>query len=259
MLGAITGDIIGSIYEHKPIKTTEFPFWSLGCMYTDDSVLTTAVADALLRDLDYAGVFQDYYKRFPNAGYGGSFRQWARSHNPQPYNSWGNGSAMRVSPIGWWYDSLEATLQEADRSAAVTHNHADGRAGARAVAACIFLARKGADRAELRTYIEDNFYTLPESLDAIRPFYKFDVSCPGTVPEAILCALEAPDYETAVRLAVSLGGDSDTLACIAGSIAEALNGGVPSELAERARGYLPNTMLKVVDAFCERVNLRDRL
>lgn len=252
MIGAIIGDIIGSIYEHNPIKTTEFPLWQPGCRFTDDTVLTVAVADTLLNQADYTGCLRAYYRRFPGAGYGGSFHGWARSSVPVPYGSWGNGSAMRVSPVGWWFHSLEETLAEAERSAAVTHNHPDGIAGAKAVAACIFLARHGADKQTLRRYVEETFYTLPESIDSIRPYYSFDISCPGTVPEAILCALEAEDFETAIRLAVSLGGDSDTLACIAGSIAEAFHG-VPETLAERAPLYLPEAFTRVIFAFDERV------
>jgi ADP-ribosylglycohydrolase len=249
MLGAIVGDIIGSVYEHHPIKTTAFPFWTADCTFTDDTVLTVAVADALLSGRGYADSFRAFYRAFPRAGYGGSFRRWAQGIQPEPYGSWGNGSAMRVSPIGWWHDTLEETLAAADESAAVTHNHPDGRAGARAVAACIFLARHGASRAEIRAYIEANFYGLPGSVDEIRPGYAFDVSCPGTVPPAICCALEAPDFETSIRLAVSLGGDADTLAAIAGSIAEALHGGVPEPLRERALLYLPDQLTRVVHAF----------
>lgn len=254
LFGAIAGDIIGSVYEHSPIKTTDFPLWSLGCRFTDDTVLTIAVAEALLEGRDYTEVFREYYERYPNAGYGGSFRQWARSHNPEPYGSWGNGSAMRVSPVGWWFQSLDDTLAEAERSASVTHSHVDGIAGAKAVAGCIFLARKGAGKEELHAYVEDNFYTLPEAVSAIRPHSFFDVSCSGTVPPAILCALEGNDVETAIRLAVSLGGDSDTLACIAGSIAEALNGGVPSVISDRAKLYLTPALEKVVDRFAAHMN-----
>ncbi len=252
MIGAIIGDIIGSIYEQNPIKTTEFPLWHPERRFTDDTVLTVAVADTLLNGGDYTERFRAYYRRFPDAGYGGSFHGWARSPAPEPYGSWGNGSAMRVGPVGWWFHSLDETLAEAERSAAVTHSHPDGIAGAKAVAACIFLARHGADKQTMRRYVEETFYTLPESIDSIRPHYSFDISCPGTVPEAILCVLEAEDFETAVRLAVSLGGDSDTLACIAGSIAEAFHG-VPDSLAERALLYLPESFTRVVSAFEARV------
>ena len=254
MIGSIVGDIVGSIYEQYPIKTTEFPLWQPECRFTDDTVLTVAVADTLLNQADYTDRFRAYYERFPRAGYGGSFHGWARSPAPEPYGSWGNGSAMRVGPVGWWFHSLEETLREAERSAAVTHNHPDGIAGAKAVAACIFLARHRADKQTIQKYVEETFYALPASTDSIRPSYSFDISCSGTVPEAIVCALEAEDFETAIRLAISLGGDSDTLACIAGSIAEALYG-VPAPLAERALLYLPESFTRILSTFEERVRV----
>jgi len=255
MIGAITGDIVGSAYEHQPIKTTEFPLWTLGCRFTDDTVLTVAVAEALLHRRDYVEVFREYYARYPNAGYGGSFHQWARSLNPQPYGSWGNGSAMRVSPVGWFFGSLEEAIVEARRSAEVTHNHPEGVRGAECVAACIVLAGQGASREQLRALVEDRFYRLQWTLDELRAGYTFDVSCTGTVPVAVLAVLESTDFESAVRLAVSLGGDSDTLACISGSIAEALYGGVPGVLADRARLHLTPALEKIVDEFSARVNL----
>lgn len=255
MLGAIAGDIIGSVYEQQPIKTTAFPLWSPDCRFTDDTVLTVAVADALLHGRDYAEVYRDYHDRYPRAGYGGSFRQWARSANPQPYNSWGNGSAMRASPVGWWCHSLEEARAEARRSAEVTHGHQEGIHGAQCVAACIVRARQGASRDELRALVDDEFYLLDHTLDELRPAYRFDVSCTGTVPVAVLAVLESRDFEEAVRLAVSMGGDSDTLACIAGGIAEAFYRGVPAAIAARARRYLTPALEKVVDEFAARVNL----
>ena len=249
MIGAITGDIIGSVYEHQPIRRTEFPLWSFGCRFTDDTVLTIAVAEALLRRRNYVEVFREYFARYPNTGYGGSFHQWARSLNPQPYGSWGNGSAMRVSPVGWFFDSLDDAVAEARRSAEVTHNHPEGIRGAECVAACIVQARHSSSREELRAMVEDRFYRLQWTLDELRPGYSFDVSCTGTVPVAVLAVLESTDFESAVRLAVSLGGDSDTLACIAGSIAEAFYGGVPAALTERAKLYLTPALLKVVNEF----------
>ncbi|MHA3770490.1 ADP-ribosylglycohydrolase family protein [Verrucomicrobiota bacterium sgz303538] len=255
MIGAITGDIIGSVYEQQPIKTTEFPLWPLGCCFTDDTVLTVAVAEALLYRRDYGEVFREYYHRYPNAGYGGSFHRWARSLNPQPYGSWGNGSAMRVSPVGWFFNSMDDVVAEARRSAEVTHNHPEGIRGAECVAACIVRARQGASREELRGLVEDRFYPLQWTLDQLRSGYGFDVSCAGTVPVAVLAVLESSDFESAVRLAVSMGGDSDTLACIAGSIAEAFYGGVPAELAERTKLYLTPALLGVVEEFAAKVKL----
>ena len=255
MIGAIIGDIIGSIYENQPIRTTDFPLWTLGCRFTDDTVLTVAVAEALLRQRDYVGVFREYYSRYPNAGYGGSFHQWARSSNPQPYGSWGNGSAMRVSPVGWFFDSLDDAVAEARRSAEATHNHPEGVRGAECVAACIVRARQGASRGELRSLVEDRFYRLQWTLDELRPGYSFDVSCTGSVPVAVLAFLESTDFESAVRLAVSMGGDSDTLACIAGSLAEAFYGGVPAALAERAKLYLTPALSQLTDEFAARLKL----
>jgi len=181
MLGAIAGDIIGSVYEAHPIKTTEFRLFRWDCTFTDDTVMTVAVADAILTGAPYADKFREYFRLFPNAGYGFKFRAWAQSNRSEPYGSWGNGSAMRVSPIGHAFDILEQVLEEAERSAEVTHNHPDAVAGAQATAAAVYLARMGRSKAEIRAYLEETFrYQLDGPLDQIRSWYRFDLSCRGT-------------------------------------------------------------------------------
>ncbi len=252
MLGAIMGDIVGSIYEGSPIKTPHFaPLLSPHGAFTDDGVLTVAVAAALLEQADYADKLREYYHYYPHAGYGGSFRHWAASGSRQPYQSWGNGSAMRVSPVGWAFDDLATVLHEAERSAAVTHNHPEGIKGAQATACAVFLARTGSSKPDIKAYVEATFgYDLSASLEQIRPTYTFDVSCQGSVPQAISAFLEATSYEDAVRLAVSLGGDSDTQACIAGSIAEAWYGAVPPVLAAQVwNDYLDERLRAVLRRF----------
>lgn len=253
MLGAIAGDIIGSIYEGSPIKTTDFPLFGPHSRFTDDTVLTIATAEALLNGLDYAAVYRAYGRRYPDAGYGGSFIHWIFADQAGPYQSWGNGSAMRVSPIGWAFDTPDEVLAEAERSAAVTHNHPEGLKGAQATALAVYLARTGHDKAALKQEIERRFgYNLSRSLAEIRPGYRFDVSCQGSVPEAIIAFLEATDVEQAIRLAISLGGDSDTLACLAGAIAEAYFGPVPAGMAAEVQRRLPADLLAVVEAFSGR-------
>jgi ADP-ribosylglycohydrolase len=250
MLGAIAGDIIGSAYEARPVKTTEFPLLPPAARFTDDTVLTVATADALLRDGDYAGAYRRYGHAFPNAGYGGRFFRWLLSADAGPYNSWGNGAAMRVSPVGFALDTVEAVLAEAARSAAVTHNHPEGIKGAQATALAVFLARTGADKAEITSEIQDRFgYDLTGCLVAIRPSYRFDVSCQGSVPESLIAFLESSHYEGAVRNAVSLGGDADTMACIAGGVAQAFYGTVPEPIAGRVRTRLPQDFLDVLGRF----------
>lgn len=250
MLGAIAGDIIGSRFEHAQIKSKDFKLFSRSSVFTDDTVLTVAVADSLLNHIPFQDTFREYFHHYPNAGYGGRFRRWARSPLPKAYGSFGNGSAMRVSPIGWFYDDLDRVLEEALHSAEVTHNHPEGIKGARAVAAAIYLARTGADKETLRAYVTEHFYPdLPGNLDRIRPHYGFDVTCQGSVPHAIAAFLEAESYEDAVRNAVSLGGDSDTLACMAGSIAEAFFGGVPAAIREETLERLDDRLRKVCTAF----------
>lgn len=253
MLGALAGDYIGSPYEVRPIKTTRFPLFRDDSRFTDDSILTIAQAECLLTGADWAHTLRRYYGSYPNAGYGGRFILWARSSNRGPYGSWGNGSAMRVSPVGWAFSTLEEVLQAAEQSAAVTHNHPEGIRGAQATAAALFLARHEHNREEIRDYVRAQFgYPLERSLDEIRPGYRFDGSCRGTVPVALQAVFESTDFEHAIRLAVSVGGDSDTLACIAGGIAEALYGGVPTHIAEHLCRELDPDLAAVTRQFRER-------
>ena len=210
MLGAIAGDVIGSVHEGRGTKHRDFPLFTPHSTFTDDSVLCIAVAEVLLHGGDFVDAFHDYFHRYPHAGFGGGFMRWAGNRDRQPYYSWGNGSAMRVPPVGFAATSLEEALSLAKRSAAVTHDHPEGIRGAQAVAAVIFLARQGADKASLRVEVEGRFgYDLSQSLDEIRPDYRFDVSCQGSVPPAILAFLEADGVEAAIRNAVSLGGDAE--------------------------------------------------
>jgi ADP-ribosylglycohydrolase len=249
MFGAMIGDIVGSVYEWHNIKTTQFEFFSPKCFFTDDTVLTAATAQALMTDGNYTKAYQDFARRYPGRGYGGNFSRWIWSEDPQPYNSWGNGSAMRVSPVGFAFDSVEEVLAEAKRSAAVTHNHPEGIKGAQATALAILMARQGAAQPDIRKEIAKRFrYDLDRTLDEIRPDYAFDVSCQGSVPEAIIAFLESSSYENAVRLAISIGGDSDTIACITGGIAEAYYG-VPDEIAEEGKSFLPEEFKLILVKF----------
>jgi ADP-ribosylglycohydrolase len=253
VLGAIAGDVIGSIYEFAPMKRKEFPLFPslpMRMFATDDSILTVAVADCLLHGKPYVPAFHAAVEAYPRAGWGAGFRAWAREGRTQPDNSWGNGSAMRVSPVGWARDTEAEVLAEAERSAAVTHDHPEGIKGAQATALAVFLARTGHDKPSIREAIASRFgYDLSRTVDAIRPHDRFDVSCQGTVPEALICFLDGTDFEDAVRNAVSLGGDADTLACITGAVAEAFWGGVPDHIAEGAMAALPVGLRVVVGEF----------
>ena len=250
MFGAIVGDVAGSHYEHFPTKSLDFDFFKEHSCVTDDSVLTIAVADWILNGGQLYDYFHRYVARYPNAGYGGTFINWARCLDTEPYNSWGNGSAMRVSPTAYAADSLETVLELAKRSAIVTHDHPDGIAGAQATAGCVFLARTGHSKNEIQEFVISKFgYDLSRKLDDIRHSYSFDVSCAGSVPESIIAFMESESFESAIRLAISLGGDSDTMACIAGAIAEPFYGGVPDELRQKTRTYIDDQLLTVVDAF----------
>lgn len=253
MIGAITGDVAGSRFERHNIKTTEFELIHEGCRFTDDTVLTIAIADAILNDRSFTQAVKEWGQKYPYAGYGGNFTKWLHSESTQPYNSWGNGSAMRVSPVGFAYHDLPTVLQQAEATAAITHNHPEGIKGAQAVAAAIFLARQGRPKKEIREYVEETFqYDLSRALADIRPEYTFDVSCQGSVPEAITAFLESSDFEDSIRLAISIGGDSDTIACMAGGIAQAYYREMPENLISFVRSKLTPEMLEVLDAFEEK-------
>ncbi len=253
MLGAIAGDIIGSIYEGDPIKSTEFPLFQPACRFTDDTVLTVALADSLLSGAPFVLKLKEYYRAYPSAGYGGTFHRWAQSDDLAPYNSWGNGSAMRVSPVGFAFDTLEEVLDQAKQSAEVTHNHPEGIKGAQATASAIFLARSGKSKDEIRDYVASTFgYQLDQPLDKIRKDYLPDVSCQGSVPQAITAFLKSNDFEDTIRQAISLGGDTDTQACIAGGIAQAFYQGVPTEIAEKVFEILDEPLAKVTREFGRR-------
>lgn len=258
MYGAILGDIIGSPYEFdRGGKTKEFPLFIQSSQFTDDTVMTIAVAEAFMDAPNEADLIrkhlidamQNWGYCYPNAGYGLRFIRWLGSTFPQPYNSWGNGSAMRVSPVAWLYDDLETVRKMARLSAEVTHNHPEGIKGAEATASAIFLARTGSTKAEIKKYMETEFeYDLRRTCDEIRPNYHHVESCQETVPEAITAFLEGESFEDVIRTAVSLGGDCDTLTCIAGSIAEGFYG-VPEELKRECSGRLPEQLRIVLQRF----------
>lgn len=262
MYGAILGDIIGSPYEFdRGNKSKDYPLFSPNSAYTDDSVMTLAVADAFLslspeaadKDIRRRLIqsMQTYGRKYPYAGYGGMFRRWLKDSNPQPYGSYGNGSAMRVSSAAWLFDDLETVRHMAQLSAEVTHNHPEGIKGAEAIASAIFLARTGSTKAEIKNYIEQQFhYDLSRTCDEIRPTYRHVESCQETVPESITAFLEGNSFENVIRTAVSLGGDCDTLTAIAGSIAEGFYG-VPEELKQQYRERLPEDLRKVLQRFEE--------
>lgn len=247
MLGAIAGDIIGSVYESRPCKRKDFaPLFHPRARFTDDTVLTVAVADALLRGVEPVAAFKDWGRRYPDSGWGGMFASWLFSDRTEPYGSFGNGAAMRVSPAALLARNLAEALEMADRVTRVTHDHPEGLKGAAAAVTATFLCRQGMAPRAVRELIQTRYgYDLSRTVDGIRPHYRFDETCQGTVPEAIVCALEARDYEDAVRNAVSLGGDADTLGAICGAIAEA-RFGVPRQIACETWNRLPEDMRQVL-------------
>jgi ADP-ribosylglycohydrolase len=250
MIGAIVGDIAGSAYEFHPADRYDFELFPKGTDFTDDTVLTLATADALVHGLEYGEAYRNWGRRFPGRGYGGRFSAWLGREDLGPYNSLGNGSAMRVSPVGWTFRTLEKTLEEARRTALPTHDHPEGIKGAQAVAGAIFLARTGAAREEIRSWVSGTFrYDVSRRVIDIRPTYGFDETCPGSVPEALCAFFDSSDFESAVRLAVWLRGDADTQACIAGSVAEAFYGGVPQYLAGPAVALLTDEMRALLAEF----------
>lgn len=255
MLGAIAGDIAGSAYEWNRVSTRDFTLFPDAAGFTDDSVLTIAVGEAILRSApgtvpDYRKFIHEYGRKWTGRGYGGMFRKWLASSDPRPYNSFGNGSAMRVSPVGWAYDDEGIVLRQAVRSAAVTHNHPEGIKGAQSIALAIFLARNGESKEGIRSRIERDFgYELQRSVEQIRPVYSFDETCQGSVPESIIAFMDSTDFESAVRNGIWLGGDADTQACISGSIAEAFYHGVTPTLGAQVRRRLDKELLMIVDEF----------
>ena len=253
MLGAIVGDIVGSVYEFNNIKTKDFPLFRDDCFFTDDTVMTCAVTEAVMKGGkpdDFVDEMKRLGRLYPDAGYGGRFLGWLFSDDRAPYNSFGNGSAMRVSPCGWMADG---GYEAAKLSAAVTHDHPEGIKGAEATASAIFMARNDASKVEIRDYIVKEFhYDLSRTCDQIRPGYHHVESCMETVPEAITAFLEGESFEDVIRTAVSLGGDCDTLTCIAGGIAEAFYG-VPDDMKAECRNRLAPDMLEVLDRFIEKI------
>jgi ADP-ribosylglycohydrolase len=255
ILGAITGDVIGSVYEFENVKTVHFDLFTEYTTFTDDSVLTFATMDSLLNGIPYKDAYLKWGRIYPDADYGGIFLRWLKSDNPKPYGSWGNGSAMRVSPIGWAFDTLEETLNQAKLSAEVTHNHPEGIKGAQATAAAVFLARQNTSKKDIKDYIIKTFgYDLNRTIAQILPTYQFDVSCQGSVPEAIIAFLESADYESAIRLAIALGGDSDTIACITGGIAEAFYKEIPEDIVKNVIELLPDSFIKLLEQFSLKYN-----
>ena len=259
MLGAIIGDIVGSIYEFDNIKTKNFELFDRECFFTDDTVMSVAVAEALLdtQPDDRENVIKNkltesmkkWGREYPHAGYGGHFSYWLTTDDIQPYNSYGNGSAMRVAAAGWLYDDMFTTRNMARLTSAVTHNHPEGIKGAEATAAAIFLARNGASKQEIREYIEKEFsYDLNFTCDEIRPTYYFNETCMNTVPQAIVAFLDGESFEDVIRTGVSIGGDTDTLCAIAGSVAEAYYG-IPEDIGETAKSFLTEDLLEVVEKF----------
>lgn len=259
MWGAIIGDIVGSRFEFNNIKSKNFELFTPECHFTDDTAMTIAVGKALVdSDGDYE-LFADCVKdsmqligrKYPRAGYGGKFRHWLTSHNPHPYNSYGNGSAMRVSPCGFAADNPEEAKHLSYNSSYVTHNHYEGIKGAEATAMAIYLAKNGKSMAEIKDYITGNYYQIDFTLDDIREGYTFDVSCQGSVPQAFEAFFESTSFEDAIRNAVSIGGDSDTIGAITGAIAQAYYG-IPQELIDKAKTYLDNYLTEQVEKFYER-------
>ena len=248
-IGGIIGDIVGKPYEFHPVKEKDVPLIMNSARFSDDTVMTIAVMDWLMGS-DIVESLQRWGNKYPKAGYGKSFWGWLNSNDPQPYNSFGNGSGMRVSPVGWLFDTIEETMDYAEKSALPTHNHIEGINGAKAVAGSMWLARHGATKEDIRKFCSEAFYyNMDRTVDDIRPHYKFEVSCQESVPEAIICFLDSTSYEDAVRNAISLGGDSDTQACMAGAIAEAFGYEIPDILYNMAMKKITPEMQRVLFNF----------
>lgn len=261
VLGALVGDIIGSVYEFQNTKSTDFELFTPNSTFTDDSVMTLAVAKWLMEDEVHSTAhltrcMQELGDRYPNAGYGGNFGWWLRQSNPAPYNSWGNGSGMRVSPVGLYAKTLDEALALSALTASVSHNHAEGVKGAQAVATSVFLCKEGKTKQEIKEYVEQNFgYNLNRTIAEIRPNYNFDVSCQGSVPEAIIAFLEGNSFEEVIRLAISIGGDSDTIGCMAGAIAACMYP-IPDYMTEKCDSLLTEDLREIKDQFLEMIEKR---
>ena len=262
MLGAIVGDIVGSVYEFQNTKSMDFDLFTPWSGFTDDSVMTLAVAKWLMEDEAHTIHYliycmQELGNRYPNAGYGGNFMTWLREDEPQPYNSWGNGAGMRVSPVGLYAKTLDEALALAALTASVSHNHPEGVKGAQAIAASVFLCKEGKSKQEIKEYVEKTFgYNLNRTIAEIRPKYEFDVSCQGSVPEAIIAFLEGNSFEDVIRLAISLGGDSDTIGAMAGAIA-ACSYPIPGQISERCNNILTEDLREIKDQFMELIKKRE--
>lgn len=249
---------MGSVHERIGTKTKDFPLFVSRSTFTDDSVLTVAVAEWILTGQDLTDILRAYYRAYPGRGYGGMFRVWAEVKRRMPYNSFGNGSAMRASPVGFAFDTIDDVLRWAEQSSAVTHNHPEGIRGAQATAAAVYYARRIKDKNQIKQLLESHFgYDLSQTLDQIRPDYGFDETCQGTVPQALIAFLESTSYEDAIRNAISLGGDADTLACITGGVAEAFYGGIPRDLAVSAKQLLDPKLIDVIHRFRSRFGLEN--
>lgn len=264
MIGAIIGDIVGSPYEFDNINTIDFPLFGRRSFYTDDTILTIAVCDAILKKLPYKESLVWWGNKYPSpyGDYGGRFLRWLKENDPQPYNSWGNGAAMRVSAIGWLYNSVEEVLYQAKLSAEISHSHPEGIKGAQAIAGAIFLARTGQPKEAIKRWIEVEFgYNLNNTVANLQQTYangNFDYeSCQDSVPQAILCFFESSDFESAIRLAVSIGGDSDTIACMAGGIAEAFYKRIDKRLLNDIWDRIPLDMMLVIDGFIEQTKMKN--
>ena len=252
MWGAIIGDVIGSLFEKFNHKSKDFEMFHALSHYTDDTVMTIATMDALLKEIPFEVAYKAWYRKYPKAGFAQRFREWGKDDSYEPLNSYGNGSAMRVSPVAYWKDTLEEVLQLATQSTKITHNHPEGVKGAKAIATVIFLARTGMVKDEIKKHVEEMYhYDLSETTDSIRPWYTFDVTCQGSVPQAIRCFYEATDFEDAIRLAISIGGDSDTIACMTGSMAEAYFP-IEGKLKQKTLNRLPREFVDVFHAFLEK-------
>lgn len=255
IIGAVIGDVIGSAYEFNNIKSVDFKMFTKSTEFTDDSVLTIAVADCLINNKDFARNIKHFARKYPNRGYGGRFADWIEQASYEPYNSFGNGSAMRVSPVGFAFDTMEKTLEFAKKSAEVTHNHPEGIKGAQAVAAAIFLARTGKSKQEIKDFITSKYYKLDFTLDEIRDTYGFYETCQESVPQAIQAFLESENFENSIRLAISIGGDSDTIACITGGIASAFYKEIPFDIIEKTLQLLPNEFIDIIEKFDNKFGL----